>query len=48
MSNHFHILTEALLERWFSWMWGISTYMKVLKQRFSQRPNGKHGRRGTL
>ncbi len=39
---------EELREKWFSRMWNISTYMKVLKQRFSQWFNGKHGRRGTL
>jgi hypothetical protein len=39
---------EALRESWFSRMWDVSTYMKVLKQRFSQWFNGKHARRGTL
>jgi hypothetical protein len=39
---------EALRERWFSRMWNVSAFMKVLKQRFSQWFNGKHGRRGTL
>ncbi len=39
---------EALRERWFSRMWDVSTYMKVLKQRFSQWFNSKHARRGTL
>jgi len=39
---------EALRERWFARMWNVSAFMKVLKQRFSQWFNGKHGRRGTL
>lgn len=38
----------ALRERWFARMWDVSQYMKVLKQRFSQWFNGRHGRRGTL
>ncbi|GHC40148.1 hypothetical protein GCM10007100_00600 [Roseibacillus persicicus] len=39
---------EELRERWFSRMWDISRYMKVLKQRFTQWFNGRHNRRGTL
>ena len=39
---------EALKERWLSKMWDVSSYMKVLKQRFTQWFNKKHGRRGTL
>jgi len=39
---------EALREKWFSRMWDVSRYMKVLKQRFSQWYNGRHNRRGTL
>jgi REP element-mobilizing transposase RayT len=39
---------EALRERWFARMWDISSFMKVLKQRFSQWFNGRHARRGTL
>jgi hypothetical protein len=39
---------EALRESWFGRMWNVSTYMKVLKQRFSQWFNGQHARRGTL
>ena len=39
---------EALRERWFTRMWNVSTFMKVLKQRFSQWFNGKYARRGTL
>jgi putative transposase len=39
---------EAIRERWFSRMWNISTFMKVLKQRFTQWFNGTHQRRGTL
>jgi putative transposase len=38
----------ALRENWFGRMWNISTYMKVIKQRFSQWFNGRHARRGTL
>jgi hypothetical protein len=38
----------ALRESWFGRMWNVSTYMKVLKQRFSQWFNGQHARRGTL
>jgi putative transposase len=39
---------EAVRERWFARMWNVSTFMKVLKQRFSQWFNGQHARRGTL
>lgn len=39
---------EALREKWFSRMWDVSAYMKILKQRFSQWFNGRHKRRGTL
>ncbi len=39
---------EALREKWFSRMWDVSSFMKVLKQRFSQWFNGRHKRRGTL
>lgn len=39
---------EALRERWFSRMWNVSQFMKVLKQRFTQWFNGRHQRRGTL
>jgi hypothetical protein len=39
---------EAVRARWFSRMWDVSNYMKVLKQRFSQWFNGKHARCGTL
>ncbi|WP_411847278.1 transposase [Roseibacillus persicicus] len=39
---------ENLREKWFSRMWDISRYMKVLKQRFTQWFNGRHNRRGTL
>ncbi len=38
----------ALKERWLSRMWDVSSFMKVLKQRFTQWFNKKHGRRGTL
>ena len=39
---------EVLRESWFSRMWNISAYMKVLKQRFTQWFNRKHSRKGTL
>ena len=39
---------EELRDKWFSRMWDISAFMKVLKQRFSQWFNGRHARRGTL
>lgn len=39
---------EALREKWFSRMWDVSRYMKVLKQRFTQWFNGRYNRRGTL
>ena len=43
-----HEAAEALREKWFSRMWNVSAFMKVLKQRFSQWFNGRHARRGTL
>jgi REP element-mobilizing transposase RayT len=43
-----HAAAEALRERWLSRMWDISSFMKTLKQRFSQWFNGRHARRGTL
>lgn len=39
---------EALRERWFARMWDISSFMKTLKQRFTQWFNGRHDRKGTL
>lgn len=39
---------EELRESWFSRMWDVSKFMKVLKQRFTQWFNGRHKRRGTL
>lgn len=39
---------EALRERWFARMWDISSFMKTLKQRFTQWFNGRHRRKGTL
>ena len=39
---------EALREKWFSRMWDVSQFMKVLKQRFTQWFNRRHQRRGTL
>lgn len=51
--NHFRgqqndAAADALREKWFSRMWDVSRYMKVLKQRFTQWYNGRHNRRGTL
>ena len=39
---------EELRERFFSTMWDLSYFMRVLKQRFSQWYNGTHERKGTL
>ena len=39
---------EELRERFFSTMWDVSYFMRVLKQRFSQWYNGAHNRKGTL
>lgn len=39
---------EELRERFFSTMWDLSYFMRVLKQRFSQWYNGTHQRKGTL
>jgi len=39
---------EELCEKWFSRMWCVSSYMKVLKQRFTQWFNRQHKRKGTL
>ncbi|WP_307832963.1 transposase [Roseibacillus ishigakijimensis] len=39
---------EELREKWFSRMWNLSAYMKILKQRFTQWFNRVHQRRGTL
>lgn len=39
---------EELREKWFARMWDVSTFMKVLKQRFTQWFNRRYQRRGTL
>jgi putative transposase len=39
---------EALRQKYLDRMWDLSSFMKVLKQRFTQWFNGTHGRRGTL
>lgn len=39
---------EELRQNWFARMWNVSTFMKVLKQRFTQWFNRRHQRRGTL
>ena len=43
-----HQQAEELRERFFSTMWDVSYFMRVLKQRFSQWYNGAHDRKGTL
>ena len=43
-----HEEAEVLRERFFSRMWDVSFFMRVLKQRFSQWFNGARGRKGTL
>jgi REP element-mobilizing transposase RayT len=43
-----HQRAEELRERFFSNMWDVSYFMRVLKQRFSQWYNGAHDRKGTL
>ena len=42
------LAAEELRQNWFTRMWDISQYMKVLKQRFTQWFNKRHNRRGTL
>ena len=39
---------EDLRERWFSKMWNVSTFMKMVKQRFSYWYNQRTSRKGTL
>ena len=39
---------ERLRESYFSKMWDLSAYMKMVKQRFTQWYNKRKGRRGTL
>ena len=39
---------EAFRQRFFARMWDLSAFMKVLKQRFTQWFNKKHGRDGYL
>ena len=43
-----HQRAEELRERFFSTMWDVSYFMRVLKQRFSQWYNRAHDRKGTL
>ncbi len=43
-----HEAAEILRQRWFGRMWDISSFMKTLKQRFTQWFNGRRKRRGTL
>jgi len=47
--NNQHAI-EAERERWFRQMWNLASFMKVLKQRFTQWYNGsrKQRRKGTL
>lgn len=39
---------EAFRRRYFSRMWDVSAFMKLLKQRFTQWFNHRHSRKGTL
>jgi REP element-mobilizing transposase RayT len=39
---------EELKERFFGRMWDVSWFMRLLKQRFTQWYNKRHGRTGTL
>jgi putative transposase len=39
---------QRMLDSWTARMWDISTFMKSLKQRFTQWFNKQHGRKGTL
>ena len=39
---------EEFRKRYFDRMWDLSSFMKVLKQRFTQWFNKKHGRDGYL
>ena len=39
-----HVAAEAIRSKFFARMWDISAFMKVLKQRFTQWFNRKHGR----
>lgn len=42
------VAAEELRERVMARMWDVSGFMKLLKQRFTQWYNRRHGRRGTL
>jgi REP element-mobilizing transposase RayT len=39
---------QKVLDSWTARMWDISSFMKTLKQRFTQWFNKQHGRKGTL
>lgn len=39
---------QSVLDSWTARMWDISSFMKTLKQRFTQWFNKQHGRKGTL
>ena len=39
---------EKMRERYFHQMWDVSSFMKLLKQRFTQWYNRQHNRKGTL
>ncbi len=47
-ANGDHQRADELRERFFSTMWDVSYFMRVLKQRFSQWYNGAYDRKGTL
>ncbi len=42
------VVYRSLREKYFTRMWDLGQFMKVLKQRFTQWFNGKHKRKGTL
>ena len=43
-----HQAAEAVREKFFRRMWDVSWYMRLLKQRVTQRINSRNGRTGTL
>jgi putative transposase len=43
-----HEAAEGLRQRYFERMWDLSSFMKTLKQRFTQWFNGRHDRQGYL
>src|ERR1700761_6384070 len=39
-------VAQSLVENWFRRMWDVSSFMKTLKQRFTQWHNKRYGRKG--